>query len=35
MFTKKKTSKKKDRILLIGGAGYIGSILSEYLIKKN
>ena len=35
MFTKKKISKKKDRILLIGGAGYIGSILSEYLIKKN
>ena len=22
-------------ILLIGGAGYIGTVISEYLVKKN
>ena len=34
---KKKITKtvKKEKILIIGGAGYIGSLLTEFLVKKN
>jgi nucleoside-diphosphate-sugar epimerase len=27
--------KKNNRILIVGGAGYIGSVLTKYLLKKN
>ena len=31
----KNNKKEKKTILILGGAGYIGTILSQYLIKKN